>query len=139
MINMNVMNFAIFLFNIIINQTFTRYLNCDYLITTKLGMPSFFCEGHDVKVLGSTIFSLPGLNGVVNPPLKFIRLIISWSIILFFGFLSLYLTIIINNLKTVVKLLTFNKEEWKNLMSSIRIWLSIFVFFCLIFYFTVIR
>ena len=130
---------AIFLFNLITDQAFKPYTNCNYLLGSELEMPSFFCQGHKVKVAGATVFSIPGLKDVMDPPLEFVRTIISWSIILFFGFLSLYLTIIINNLKSVVKLLTFNKREWENFMASARIWLLIFVVFCSIFYASVAR
>ena len=130
---------AIFLFNLIIKQTFKPYTNCNYLLVSKLGMDSFFCDGHNVTAFGSTIFRIPGLRGVMDPPLEFVRTIISWSVILFFAFLSLYLTIMINNFKSVIKILTFNKEEWKRFMSSARTWLLIFVSFCSIFYFTVVK
>lgn len=130
---------ALFLFNVIIQQTFKPYLNCAYLIGTKLGMPAFFCEGYDVRFLGSSIFQIPGLRNVTDPPLEFVRQLISWSIVIFFGFLSAYLTYMINNLKSVIKLVTFNKEQWKSFMESLRIWLFIFVSFCFVFYFMVVR
>ena len=130
---------AVFLFNLIIKQTFKPYTNCSYLLGSKLGMPSYFCKGQDVKAFGKTVFSIPGLRGVMDPPLEFARQIISWSIVIFFGFLSLYLTIIIDRFESVVKLLTFNKEEWKNFMASARIWLLIFVVFCSVFLFAAVR
>src|SRR5258706_785077 len=130
---------ALFLFNLIIQQTFKPYLNCGYLIGTRLNMPAFFFEGYDVQILGSRIFKIPGLRDVMDPPLEFVRQVISWSIVIFFAFLSAYLTYIINNLKSVVKLLTFNKEQWKSFMESMRIWLFIFVSLCFLFYFIVIR
>ncbi|MEW5940113.1 MAG: hypothetical protein AB1750_10650 [Chloroflexota bacterium] len=130
---------AYFLFNIIIQQTFKPYMNCNYMIVTKLGMDSFFCNGYDVKVLGSTVFSIPGLNGVMNPPLELARTIIAWAVIVFFAFISVYLTIIINNFKSVIKIVTLNKEEWRRFMASVRIWLALFVGFCSVFYFTVIK
>jgi hypothetical protein len=130
---------AVLLFNIVIRQTFKPYTNCAYLLESRLSMPTFFCDGYDVKVLGSTIFSIPGLGGVMNPPLEFVRRIISWSVVLFFAFVSLYLTIAINNFKTIVRLVTFRKEEWKRLMGSLRTWLLLFVSFSFLFYFFVIR
>lgn len=130
---------AALLFNVIIKQTFKPYTNCSYLIVTKLHMDSFFCNGYNVNAFGSTVFTIPGLSGVMNPPLEFARSIIAWSVIIFFAFISIYLTIIINNFKTVVKILTFNKEEWKRFMGSVRIWLVLFVGFCSAFYFTVIK
>jgi hypothetical protein len=130
---------AVFLFNLIIKQTFKPYTNCNYLLVSKLGMDSFFCKGYNVTVLGSTIFKIPGLGGVMNPPLEFVRTIISWSVVLFFAFLSLSLTIMVNNFKSLVKILTFNKEEWKRFMASARTWLFFFVIFGLGFYFTVIK
>jgi len=79
------------------------------------------------------------LSGVMDPPLEFARTIIAWSVVIFFAFISIYLTIIINNFKSVIRLVSFNKEEWKRFMASARIWLLLFVTFCTIFYFTVIR
>jgi hypothetical protein len=130
---------AVLLFNVIIKQTFKPYMNCNYLIVDKLSMDSFFCKGYNVKAFGSTVFKIPGLNGVMNPPLEFVRKVIAWSVVLFFAFLSMFLTIWVNNIKTIVKILTFNKEEWRRFMASARIWLLFFVVFCSIFYFTVIR
>ena len=130
---------AVFLFNLIIKQTFKPYMNCNYLLVSKLGMDSFFCNGKNITAFGSTIFKIPGLRGVMDPPLEFVRAIISWSIVVFFAFLSLWLTIMVNNLKSVVKILTFNKEEWKRFMASARIWLLFFVVFGSLFYFTVIK
>lgn len=130
---------AVLLFSVLLKQTFKTYFNCAYLIGDQLGMPSFFCAGHDVKVFGSSVFTIPGLTGVMDPPLEIVRKVVSWIILLFFALLSIYLTILINNLKAVVKLLTLNKEEWKRFMASLRTWLLIFVTFCLTFYFSVIR
>jgi len=130
---------AVLLFNIVIKQTFRPYMNCAYLLEKRLSMPSFFCDGYDVKVLGSTVFSIPGLGGVMNPPLEFVRKVISWTVVLFFAFLSLYLTIVFNNFKTIVRLVTFRREEWSRLMASLRTWLLLFVSFTFLFYFFVIR
>lgn len=130
---------AILLFDLLLKQTFVNYLKCTYLLDTQMGMPDYFCAGYDVKVLGSTIFKIPGLGEVIDPPLEFTRKVVIWSILIFFAFLSLYLTILINNLKAVIKLLTFDKEEWKKFMASLRTWLLIFVSFCLLFYLAVVR
>lgn len=114
---------AIFLFNLILQQAFKPYTNCAYLIGNKLHMPSFFCEGYDVRAFGSSIFKIPGLGGVMDPPLEFVRKLIAWSIVVFFAFLSAYLAYIINNVKSVIKLLTLNKEQWKSFLANLRIWL----------------
>ncbi len=130
---------AVFLFNGIIKQTFKPYTNCSYLLGNKLGMPAFFCDGYTVSFLGSDIFTIPGLRSVMDPPLELARKIISWSVILFFGFSSLYLTIMINSFKAILKILTLNKEEWRRFMASARTWMLFFVAFCAIFYFTVVK
>jgi hypothetical protein len=130
---------AAFLFIQIIQKTFIHYTNCAYLLGTKLGMPAFFCDGYTVTWFGAEIFTIPGLAGVMNPPLEFIRKVISWSAVLFFGFLSVGLTMLINNVKAVIKILTFNKEEWRRLMASFRTWMLFFVVFCAVFYFTVVK
>ena len=128
-----------FLFNQIIAQTFKQYTNCGYLIVTELGMDPLFCNGYNLTAFGQSIFTLPGLRGVMDPPLEFARTIIAWSVVIFFAFISMYLTIIINNFKSVIRLVSFNKEEWRRFMASARIWLLLFVTFSSIFYFTVIR
>ena len=130
---------AYFLFNQIIEQTFRQYTNCGYLIVTELGMDSFFCNGYTVRAFGSNIFTIPGLKGVMDPPLEFVRSVIAWSVIVFFAFISISLTMIVNNIKAFVRLVSFNKEEWKRFLASARTWLLFFVVFCSIFYFTVIR
>jgi hypothetical protein len=130
---------AIFLFNLVVKESFTKYTNCTYLIVTRLGMDPFFCNGSTVKFLGTTIFTIQGLKGVMNPQLELVRTIIAWIVVVFFALISICLTIIIQNLKTVVRLISFNKEEWKRFMASARIWLFIFVVFCSVFYFTVIK
>ena len=130
---------AVFLFNVITQQTFKPYTNCAYLIGNKLGMPSFFCEGYDVKAFGVSIFNIPGLGGVMDPPLELVRQVIVWSVVIFFACLSASLTYILNNLKAVIKLLTFNKEQWKSFLASLRTWLLIFVCFGLLFYYFVAR
>ena len=132
---------AAFLFHAIITQTFVKYTNCNYLIVTKLNMDSVFCNGITVTdpLFGKKLFDMPGLSSAIDKPLEFIRLVIAWSVIVFFAFLSLFLTIIINNFVRVVKILTFNKEEWKRFLTSARISLFIFIVFCSIFYFSVMR
>jgi len=130
---------AILLLNLIIKGAFTQYTNCNFLIVTQLGLDPFFCNGYDVKVFDTTIFTITGMKNVMDPPLELVRSAIAWSVILLFAFISLFLTIVIVNLKTVVRLITFNKEEWKKFMASTRIWLLIFVGFCSIFYFAVIK
>ena len=132
---------AAFLFYAIITQTFVKYTNCNYLIVTKLNMDSVFCKGVTVTdpLFGKKLFDMPGLSSAIDKPLEFIRLVIAWSVVVFFAFLSLFLTILINNFVRVVKILTFNKEEWKRFLASARISLLIFIVFCSIFYFSVMR
>ncbi len=130
---------AIFLLNLIIKGTFTQYANCNYLIVARLGMDPFFCDGYNVKVFDTTIFTIPGMKDVLDPPLELVRSAVAWGVILLFAFFSLFLTIIIDNLKSVFRLITFNKEEWKKFIARTRIWLLLFIGFCLIFYFTVVK
>jgi len=130
---------AVFLFNLIIKETFTKYTNCNYLIVNHLRMDPFFCNGYTVKFIETTIFTIPGLKDVIDPPLELIRLVIAWSVVLCFAFISLFLTIIIKNLKTVGKLISFNKDEWIKFMASVRVWLFLFVVFCTVFYFIGIK
>jgi hypothetical protein len=130
---------AVFLFNLIIRESFTSYTNCNYLIVTQLEMDPFFCNGYEVKVLNTTLFTIPGLKDVIDPPLELARSAIALGVIVLFAFISLCVTILIVNWKSVVRFVTFNKEEWKKFMASTRIWLIFFVGLCLVFYFAVIN
>jgi uncharacterized protein involved in cysteine biosynthesis len=125
---------------LLITQTFTDQMKCSYLITNKLGVDAHFCEGILVTdpIWGTTLFKLDGLKTWMDPSLGFIRKVVAWTILISFALLSLYLTIIFNNLKAIVKVLTLNKEEWKRFMASLRTWLLIFSIFCLVFYFVVV-
>lgn len=132
---------AYFLSSQIITRTLEPQLKCTYLLTMQLDMDRFFCDGITITepVFNNELFRVPGLTDVMDPPLRFIRTLIAWAVVIFFAFISVYLTIIYNNFKSVVKLITFNKQQWQAFMASFRIWLLFFIFFCLVFYFTVIR
>jgi uncharacterized integral membrane protein len=130
---------AILLLNLIINEAFAQYTNCDFLIVTRLGMDPFFCNGYDVKVFDTTIFTIPGMKNAMDPPLELVRSAAAWGVLLVFALFSLLLTLIIENLQSVVRLITFHKEEWKKFLAGTRIWLFLFVGICTIFYFAVIK
>lgn len=130
---------AVFLLILIIKGAFAQYANCDYLIVTRLGMDPFFCNGYDVKVFDATIFTIAGMKNVMDPPLELVRSGIAWSVVLFISSISLFLTIILVNLKSVVRLFTFDKAEWNKFFAGARVWLFLFVGICSIFYFAVIR
>ncbi len=130
---------VIFLLPRIVKGAFVQYASCDYLIVAQLKMAPFFCDGFDVKVLGASVFTIPGMQSVMDPPLELVRSAAAWGVILLFAFVSLFLTLLIVNWKTVIGLITFRKEEWKRFMAGIRVWLFLFVGICTIFYFTVVR
>jgi hypothetical protein len=121
---------AILLFNLIIDKTFIKYASCQGLIVDALKANAWNA--------GTTFCNIIG-NDMLNPWLGWIRNIVAWIIVIFFAFLSLFLTILSNRFITIIRFLTLNKEEWKRFMASIRIWLLLFVAFGSIFYFTVIR
>jgi hypothetical protein len=130
---------AVFLLILIIKGAFTKYTNCSYLVITQLGMDPIFCNGVDVKVLGTSIFTIAGMKNVMDPPLELIRSGLAWSVVLLIAFISLFLTILLVNLKSVVRLITFNKDEWNKIFAGTRVWLFLFVGICSIFYFVVVR
>lgn len=103
----------------ILTDTFINYFNCDFLITESLDMPSAFCNGVDAEV-----FSLPGLKDVMNTPLNLIRFYILLVVLTSLVAASGCITYVINNLKKVVKLITFDKAEWQNLLSIRRIFIT---------------
>jgi tryptophan-rich sensory protein len=63
----------------------------------------------------------------MNGPLEFIRKGIVWIVLFSFIALSGYLTFIINNMKKVVRLVKFDKREWQGLLSSLRVFITIFI------------
>jgi len=128
-----------FLINLLVREAFANYAKCNYLIVDRLEEDPFFCDGFDVKFLGTTIFTIPGLKVAMDPSLERIRSAAAWGVVFVFAGISLILAIFINNWKTIVKLIRLDKEEWKKFMAGVRIWLFLFVGFCLVFYFTVVR
>jgi hypothetical protein len=129
------------LFDTIIKDSFKPYTNCRYLIATKLNVGNVVCDGVTVRdpLFGKKLFELPGLSALMDKPLELFRKVFAWIIVTFFVFLSLFLTITINNIIRIIKILTFNKEEWKRFLASARTFLLILVTFCSVFYFTAIR
>lgn len=126
---------AVFLFSTLLSQAFRQYFNCNFLVTQSLSMPSFMCDGVDL-----TLVEVPGLERVMNGPLEGIRRAVLWIVLVIFIALSGYLTFILNNLKKVVKLLTLDKREWQNLLSTLRIFITILVVLTgLFFYWSVVR
>ena len=139
---------AYFLFDDIRTQAFRNIMNCDYTIGSWIGINSWgsvtwpgsgtwtnlFCNGITIATL-----PIPGLASILNPLLEFVRTVTVWAILLFFAFFSLLLTLIINNLKTIVRILTFDREEWKRFGANIATFLLIFVVFCTLFYFNVMH
>jgi hypothetical protein len=130
---------AILLLPLIIKGAFARYANCNYLVVTRLGMDPFFCDGYEVKFFDATIFTIPGMKNVMDPPLELVRSAAAWGAIFLFASISLFLTVIITNWKTLVGLITFRKEEWIKFMTGAGVWLLLFVGFCFVFYFTAVR
>jgi len=128
---------AVFLPNRIIKGAFTQYANCNYLVVTQLKMDPLFCNGYEVKFLGATVFTIPGIKNALDPRLEQVRSAAAWGAILLLAFISLFLTMILVNWRTIVGLITFRKEEWKKFLAGLRIWLFLFVVFCLVFYFAV--
>jgi hypothetical protein len=130
---------AIFLLPLIIKGAFTQYSNCNYLVVTRLGMDPFFCNGYEVKVFDATVFTIPGMESAMDPPLEIFRSAAAWGVILLLACISLFLTVIIVNIRTVVGLLLCRKEEWKKFLAGTRVWLFVFVGICTIFYFAVVK
>jgi len=145
--------------NLIINHSFKSRFNCDYIFTQGLKIPDSVCHGFtlgqipgvsDATSLLNNIGSslglgnnnipsdtkvIPDLSAIVDPALEKVRTGITWASVLFLAFISIYLTIIFNNMKLIAKLASFNREEWTRFLGSIRTWLVIFTSFCLLFYF----
>ena len=125
---------VILLFSWLLSQAFSEFFRCRYLIQDSLDMPSFMCNGERFRVAGVTIVDIPGLSSVMDTPLEWIRRGVLW-VVLFFGIvISGYATFIINNTKKVARLLTFNKQEWKALLSTMRLFITILFLFLLLFF-----
>lgn len=121
------------LFAWLLSYAFSEYFSCKYFIQDSLGMPSFMCNGYHFKFAGVSVVNIPGLSSVMDGPLEWIRQGILW-IVLFFGIvISGFATYIINNMMKVTRLLTFNKEEWKALLSTMRVFITILFLFLISF------
>jgi hypothetical protein len=94
---------------------------------------------HEPKVFDATLFSIPGMKNVMDPPLEIARLAAAGIAILLFALISLFLTVIVVNYRTIVRLITFHMDEWKKFMAGARIWLLLFVGMCLVFYYAVVK
>ncbi len=125
---------AVFLAHELIAQAFADYWTCHQLFVVKRGFPEVFCTGIDIDTILFGRFTV-GAVSFIDGPLEFARKIIVWTILVVFALVSLYLTLIVNNLKAVLRILVLNKEEWRRLVASIRTWLLIFVSFCLTFFY----
>lgn len=134
-LNAGLLVLLVLLLSPMLKQTFSAYTNCNYLITQRLSAPAEICEGVDFGLLGR----VDGLKKFMDAPLEAGRSLLVWLVIFIFASLSLYLTLLINSLKTIVKLLTFNKAAWAAMMANMRVWLLLFVSFCALFYFNVTR
>ncbi len=116
------------LFARLLSHAFSEYFSCRYLIQDALGMPSFMCNGQDFVVV-----KIPGLSSIMDGPLEWIRQGILW-IVLFFGIvISGFVTFIINNMMKVIRLLTFNKQEWNALLLTMRMFITILFLFLISF------
>ena len=138
-INALLLLLAVLLTYLIMKGAFARYANCDYLIVTRLNMDPFFCDGYDVNVFDATLFSIPGLKKVMDPPLELARLAAAGIAILLFASISLFLAVIVACRKSIIRLILFNKDEWGKFMANARIWLLLFVGISLIFYFSAVE
>jgi hypothetical protein len=130
---------AYFLFTPILAQAFRPFATCEYLILNQLGVDPMFCNGHMVRMLGVPVFTVPALRTFMDPQLELIRASAGWGVVISLAVVSLLLTSLVNNFKAVLRILTFNKEEWGRLLASARTWLLIFLALGLAFYFVVIR
>ena len=140
---------AYLLFNAVRTQAFADTMRCSYVLGDGINFhatildrtwTSVFCDGFTLfKDVPIFEVKVPGVGILINPLLEFARTVAVWAVLLFFAFISLVLTIIINNLKTIVKIVTFNREEWKRFGATIVTFLLIFVVFCAIFYFNVVH
>lgn len=124
-----------FLFWLLLSRAFIGLFNCNYIITQRLGLDNVVCSGATIPGSGSitSLFGsnsdigIPGLAGAVDGPLEGLRRLLLWLIFIFFMVFSGLLTYLINNLKKVIKLITFDKREWENLLAVMRIFFTILV------------
>ncbi len=118
----------------IVTQVFASYWTCHHLLVVKQGFPDVLCSGIDIDTILFGRFHVGALN-IIDKPLEIVRKMIVWTVVVFFALVSLFLTLLINNFKTVVRILVLDKEEWRRFMTSFQTWLLIFVSFCSIFFY----
>ena len=126
------------LFSMLLSNTFTAHFNCRYIVTQSVGtdFEAPICNGFTLPGTGeflglfgggSSDVGVPGLAQAVDGPLEWVRKAILWTTLVLFIGLSGFLTYIINNIKRVTQLITFNKQAWQNLLSVMRIFVTLLV------------
>jgi hypothetical protein len=68
---------------------------------------------------------VPGLEAVIDPPLRVVRKL---SIVAYLGFLvvlSVVMTVIVANARRLVRLLRLDRQEWMRLMLGMRLFLAV--------------
>ena len=124
---------VILLFSSLMADTFSDVFRCKFLIQDSLNMPSFVCNGERFRVAGVTVVDIPGLSSVIDAPLEQIRRGILLAVVFFGVMMSGYATLIINNAKKIMRLLTFNKQEWTAVLTTLRLFITILFLFLLFF------
>lgn len=120
---------VVFLFNIIIRESFKQYANCGSMIEFVPLKPHVICDGIDLLV-----YKLDGLDSFLTPLLEKTRVALLWGLVAVFAVSSLLLTIIISNLHFFTKIIAFDRQAWKQLFSGLQIWSILMLAFGLIFY-----
>lgn len=150
-ITLVLLGLAGYLFREVITQTFASVMNCDYLLVTKLAWPAVVCDGFTLELPGwvkdplvsflgkgaldGLPFKLPGLSAVIDTPLEILRKILVWGAVVLSALLSFFLTMMASKLRSVIRLILLNREEWRNFLFGLRTWAFFFLLICGAFYY----
>ncbi len=142
---------ALVLSFLMVRSAFDDQFSCDYLIVDQVSAPEFMCTGADVgqdsglasavddvadffglddSNAGSAVgdaLAIPGLSGLIDGPLGIVRRIgVVVGLILLAAF-SAWATWIVRHLQHVIRLLRLDRQAWRQLATTARTFLLIFV------------
>jgi hypothetical protein len=117
-------------------EAFRDDFTCRALIIERYDMPEAVCEGaigtegivgDALDLMGADTGDnlVPGLEAVIDPPLRVVRKL---SIVAYLGFLvvlSVVMTVIVANARRLVRLLRLDRQEWMRLMLGMRLYLAV--------------
>lgn len=112
---------------ILLATAYADTFTCRYLLEEELGLGGT-CDFEPTLGIASWFGEVdPTLARAIDPPLNGIRRAVIWLLFVGIVVVSAYLTFIVNNARKVVRLITFDRRQWGDLMAYLRLFLVITV------------